>query len=464
MNFTRIFGVGRGPIAEGLPANAATGEAPLAEALIDSGLPVAHPLPAPRRRNWWHGLGPGVVTGASDDDPSGIATYSQVGAQFGYAMGWTMLFSYPLMAAIQEIAARIGCITHEGIAANIRRYYSTWVLRTVIGLLLVANIINLGSDIGAMGAALKLLIGGSERAHAVVFGLLCVMLMVWLEYARYVAVLKWLSLSLVAYVATVLMVHVPWGKAIAGMLVPSISFDPDYLTALVAVLGTTISPYLFFWQSQHEVEERRNRPGTKPLRAAAEDASQELRRIRLDTLIGMGFSNLIALCIMVATAATLHVYGIVNIETSAQAAEALRPLAGDLAFAAFAAGIIGTGMLTVPVLAGSAAYAVTEACGWPNGLARSVREAKAFYGTIGISTLIGVAMNFIGVDPVKALYWSAVINGLLAPPLMAIVIFLASDPRVMGRLVLPRGLQLGGWIATIVMALAAVGLIVSWIM
>jgi Mn2+/Fe2+ NRAMP family transporter len=337
------------------------------------------------------------------------------------------------------------------------------LLHTVVGLLLVANVINLGADIGAMGAALKLLIGGSEQAHALVFGLLCVMLMVCLQYARYLAVMKWLCLSLLAYVAITLMVHVPWKEAISGILVPSIGFDSASLTALVAVLGTTISPYLFFWQSQHEVEERRNRPGAEPLRIANEPVSEELRRIRLDTLLGMGFSNLIGLFIIIATAATLNAHGIVNIATSAQAAEALRPIAGDFAFAAFAAGIIGTGMLAVPVLAGSAAYAVAEAFGWPNGLARGVREAKAFYGTIAVSTLLGVAVNFVGVDPVKSLYWSAVINGLLAPPLMVVIMTLASNPRVMGRLVLPRLLWLGGWMATLVMTLVALGSIVSWI-
>ena len=459
MDFFRIFGA-RGAGSSDNPAAASDGA--LSKPLAPSDVPVAHPLPAPNRHRWWHGLGPGLVTGASDDDPSGIATYSQVGAQFGYAMGWTMVFTYPLMAAIQEISARLGCITHQGIAANIRRHYATWLLRSVVGLLLMANVINLGSDIGGMGAALKLLVGGSEQAHALVFGLLIVMLMVCLQYARYVAVLKWLCLSLFAYVATLLMVHVPGGAAMTGLLVPSISVNTDYLTALVAVLGTTISPYLFFWQSQHEVEERRNRPGTKPLRVANGNAPQELRRIRLDTLIGMGFSNVIALCIIIATAATLNAYGIVNIETSAQAAEALRPIAGDFAFAVFAAGIVGTGMLAVPVLAGSAAYAVAEAFRWPNGLTRRLREAKAFYGTIAVSTLIGVVMNFIGIDPVKALFWSAVINGLLAPPLMAVIMMLTTNPKVMGRLVLPRSLRIGGWTATAVMSMAAVGMLVSW--
>ncbi len=305
MNVFRIFEAKRATIVAATSARVVSQDI-CAEAFVSADLPVAHPLPAPSRRKWWHRLGPGLVTGASDDDPSAIATYSQVGAQFGYGMGWTMLFSYPLMVAIQEISARLGCITHHGIASNIRRHYPTWLLRTVVGLLVVANVINLGSDIGGMGAALKLLVGGSEQAHALVFGLLCVMLMVCLNYARYVAVLKWLCLSLFAYVATVLMVQVPWDDAMTGLLVPSISFNTDFLTALVAVLGTTISPYLFFWQSQHEVEERRNRPGAKPLRVAKGDAPNELRRIRLDTLLGMGFSNLIALFIIIATAATLN--------------------------------------------------------------------------------------------------------------------------------------------------------------
>jgi NRAMP (natural resistance-associated macrophage protein)-like metal ion transporter len=465
MDFFRIFGANRARIVSTTtaPADAVVVSRDTPIEAFSPDLPVARPLPAPSRRKWWRRLGPGLVTGASDDDPSGIATYSQVGAQFGYGMGWTMLLTYPLMAAIQEISARLGCITHQGIAANIRRHYSRWMLRIVVGMLVAANVINLGADIGGMGAALKLLVGGSEHAHALVFGLLTVMLMVCLQYARYVAVLKWLCLSLFAYVATVLMVHVPWGAAMTGLLVPSIGLNTDYLTALVAVLGTTISPYLFFWQSQHEVEERRSRPGAKPLRVANGDAPRELRRIRLDTLIGMGFSNVIALCIIIATAATLNAHGVVNIETSAQAAEALRPIAGDFAFAVFAAGIVGTGMLAVPVLAGSAAYAVAEAFRWPNGLARGLREAKAFYGTIAVSTLIGVAMNFVGVDPVKALFWRAVINGLLAPPLMAVIMLLASNPKAMGRLVLPPSLRIGGWVATVVMGLAAVGMLVSWV-
>jgi NRAMP (natural resistance-associated macrophage protein)-like metal ion transporter len=464
MNILRIFGVKSAPIVSATASASGIGHRDAAaEAFLPGDLPVAHPLPAAGRWKWWERLGPGLVTGASDDDPSGIATYSQVGAQFGYGMGWTMLFSYPLMAAIQEISARLGCVTHEGIAANIRRHYSVSLLRSIVGLLLLANIVNLGADIGAMGAGLKLLIGGSQQAHALVFGLLCVMLMVCLTYARYVAVLKWLCLSLFAYVATVFMVHVPWSEAVCG-LVPSIGLNTDHLTALVAVLGTTISPYLFFWQSQHEVEDRRNRPGVQPLRAADADAARELRRIRLDTLLGMGFSNLIALFIIIATAATLHAHGIVSIDTSAQAAQALRPIAGDFAFAVFAAGIVGTGMLAVPVLAGSAAYAVAEAFCWPNGLSRGLREAKAFYGTIAVSTLIGVAINFAGVDPVKALYWSAVINGLLAPPLMAVIMMLASDPKVMGALVVPRALRASGWLATAVMGLAAVAMVVSWLL
>ena len=401
-------------------------------------------------------LGPGLVTGAADDDPSGIATYSQVGAQFGYGLAWTMLFSFPLMAVIQAISARIGCVTGYGIARNLRRHYSLWLLRAVVLLLLVANIINLGADLGAMGAALGLLIGGSDLLYTGVFGIVCILLETFIVYARYAAVLKWTTLSLFAYVAVVFAAQVPWGTALVGTLVPSFVFDVPHATALVAVLGTTISPYLFFWQAGQEVEELRRRH-VKALCITPRTAGPELRRIRTDTIVGMGISNLIALCIIFATAATLHANGVTDIQTSSQAAEALRPVAGEFTFALFAAGIIATGMLAVPVLAGSAAYGVSEIFGWTEGLDRRPREAKAFYATIAVATLGGVALNFTSLDPVKALFWSAVVNGVLAAPLMAVMMVIAVNPRIMGRLTLPRSMRVGGWLATSVMALATAG-------
>jgi NRAMP (natural resistance-associated macrophage protein)-like metal ion transporter len=415
--------------------------------------------PAKPSAGVWETLGPGLVTGAADDDPSGIATYSQVGAQFGYGLAWTMLFSFPLMAVIQEIAARIGCVTGFGIAQNLRRHYAPWLLRSVVLLLVVANVINLGADLGAMGAALALVIGGSPRLYTVLFGVVCILLEVFISYARYASILKWATLSLFAYVAVVFAAGVPWGAALYATLVPHFTFDAAHMTAMVAVLGTTISPYLFFWQAGQEVEELHRRH-VKPLCIAPRNAGPELARIRTDTIVGMGVSNLIALFIIFATAATLNANGVTNIQTSSQAAEALRPIAGVFTFALFAAGIIATGMLAVPVLAGSAAYGVSEVFGWTEGLDRQPREAKAFYATIAAATLCGVALNFTSLDPVKALYWSAVINGILAAPLMAVMMVVASNPRVMGRLTLPRTMVVLGWLATAVMALATIGFFV----
>ncbi|TMJ43191.1 MAG: divalent metal cation transporter, partial [Alphaproteobacteria bacterium] len=357
-----------------------------------------------RRTSLLRILGPGLVTGAADDDPSGIATYSQVGAQFGYALGWTMLFSYPLMTAIQGISAGIGAVTGQGIAQNLRRHYPPWMLRLAVSLLFIANFINIGTDLAAMGAALQLLIDGSHLIYAAAFGVLCASLEIFISYRRYVTVLKWLTVSLFAYVAVVLAVKVPWAVALEGALIPQFAFDSDHAMALVAVLGTTISPYLFFWQAGEEVEELHRRH-LKRLAKRPRRARAELARIRIDTLVGMGFSNLIALFIIFATAATLHAKGITQIDTSAQAAEALRPIAGEFAFAVFAVGIIGTGLLAVPVLAGSAAYAVAEMFRWPEGLDRRPGEAKAFYGTIAVATLGSLALSFSAIDPIRALYW-----------------------------------------------------------
>jgi NRAMP (natural resistance-associated macrophage protein)-like metal ion transporter len=419
--------------------------------------PIASAAAPPR--NLLQRLGPGLVTGAADDDPSGIATYSQVGAQFGYALGWTMLFSYPLMSVIQAIAARIGCVTGYGIAQNLRRHYPPWLLYAVVILLLVANVINLAADLGAMGAALTLLVGGPHQLYAVLFGVVCVLLQTFVRYERYAAGLKWMTLSLFTYVAVVFAVHVPWASALYGALVPQVVFDAAHATAMVAILGTTISPYLFFWQAGQEVEELHRR-NIKPLYVGPRAAGPELARIRMDTMVGMGVSNTIALFIIIATAATLHATGVTDIQTSSQAAEALRPIAGAFTFALFGAGIVGTGMLAIPVLAGSAAYAVAEVFRWPQGLDRLLGEAKAFYGVIAVATMGGVALNFTTLDPIKALYWSAVVNGVLAAPLMAVMMLISTNGRVMGRLTLPRWMVFGGWLATVVMALATIGFFV----
>ncbi len=398
-------------------------------------------------------LGPGLVTGAADDDPSGIGTHSQVGAEFGYGLAWTFVLSFPLMVVIQEVAAQIGRVTGRGIAANVRRHYPRALLFFIVGLLLLANIINLGADLSAMGAALHLLLGGHAALYTIGFGVLCVVLEVIIPYARYANILKWTTLSLFTYVAVVMVSHVPWGEALRGLVVPKIEWTPAYMTALVAILGTTISPYLFFWQAAQEIEEQR-RHHSKPLFKTPAKAGEEFRRIRIDTLTGMAFSSLIALAIVYAAAATLHANGIRDIETSAQAAEALRPIAGDFAFALFALGIIGTGMLAVPVLAGSAAYAITEMFGRTGSLAARPLKAKLFYGAIAATTLIGGLINMAGIDPAKALYWAAVVNGVLAAPLMAVMMLIVRNKKAMGGLALAPRATLWGWAATAVMAAA----------
>ncbi len=320
-------------------------------------------------------MGPGLITGASDDDPSGIATYSQAGAEFGYGLAWTLLITYPLMCAIQQISGEIGRVTGRGLAGSLRRHYAAWLLYAIVILLLIANAINIGADLGAMAASLKLLIGGPALVYVGLFALLTVLLEVFVRYSRYVSVLKWLTLSLFAYVATVFVVHVPLSQ-VAEQLVPHLAVNKNYVVAIVAVFGTTISPYLFFWQAEEEVEDQMERPGALPLKSAPEQAPKELNRIRLDTYVGMAFSNLVALAIVLTAAATLHAHGKTDIATSAQAAEALRPIAGPFAFWVFALGIIGTGLLALPVLAGSAAYALGEAFRWPVGLARRPLKAK----------------------------------------------------------------------------------------
>ena len=403
-------------------------------------------------------MGPGLITGASDADPSGIATYSQAGAQFGVNMGWTLLLTFPLMCAIQQISAQIGRVTGYGLGGNLRRNYPSWALYALVGLLVVANTINLGADLGAMGAALKLLIGGPALLYVALFGVISVLLEIFVRYSRYVSVLKWLSLSLFAYVATLFAVKLDWLNIGYHLVVPHISWTGSYLTVVVAVFGTTISPYLFFWQAEEEVEKEEEDPRAKPLKKAPKQALFELERIRLDTWIGMAFSNLIALCIVLTTAVTLNAHGITDIQTSSQAAEALRPIAGEFAFSVFALGIIGTGMLALPVLSGSSAYALGEALNWPVGLARQPFDAKAFYGTIAAATLVGAVLNFTPIDPVKALFWSAVINGVVAVPVMIMTMRMATSQKIMGKFHVRGPLRVMGWLATATMAIAAIGM------
>ena len=399
-------------------------------------------------------LGPGLITGAADDDPSGIGTHSQIGAEFGYGLAWTFVLSFPLMVVIQEVAAQIGRVTGAGIARNLKRHYPRIVLWLMVSLLLIANVVNLGADLSAMGAALALLAGGNAGLYTLLFGILCIGLEVGLSYPRYAAVLKWTTLSLFTYVGVVLVAHVPWPHALRSLVVPELQWNAAYATALVAILGTTISPYLFFWQAAQEIEEQ-HRHHTKPLCIAPGDAGPELKRIRIDTLTGMAFSTIVSLAIVFATAATLHANGVRDIATSSQAAEALRPIAGQFAFAMFAIGIIGTGLLAVPVLAGSAAYAVTEMAGGSGSLDAKPLSARLFYATIAVTTLAGASLNTVGIDPARALYWAAVVNGILAAPLMAVMMLIVRNPRAMGRLTVSRRMMIVGWVATAVMFAAS---------
>jgi NRAMP (natural resistance-associated macrophage protein)-like metal ion transporter len=414
---------------------------------------------ATRCRKFLSILGPGLITGAADDDPSGIATYSSIGAQFGYAMLWTMPFVYPFMAAIQEVSARIGRVTGRGIAGNIRHCYPRWVLYAIVGLLLLANIINIGADIGAMGAAVKLLIGGSTLFYCVLLACLSVLLQIWIPYRKYAGILKWLALSLFAYVGTAFVVRIDWRKAIEGTFIPTFSLSPEYLQALVAVLGTTISPYLFFWQSSEEVEEMHTIPREKSLKEAPHKASEHIQRIKADTYLGMAMSNLIAYFIILTVAVTLNAHGKTDIDSAEQAAEALRPIAGQFASLLFSLGIIGTGLSAVPVLAGSGAYAIGEALRWPVGLGRKASEAKAFYAVLAASTLIGLLLNFTNINPIRALVWSAIVNGITAAPVMCFMMLMASNKKVMGKFALPTYLRILGWGATLIMAISAVGML-----
>jgi len=405
-------------------------------------------------------LGPGLITGAADDDPSGIGTYSQVGAQFGYGLSWSLLFSLPFMTVIQDVAAQIGSVTGRGIAANLRRHYAKPLLWAAVSLLLFANVVNLGADLSAMGAVMQMLLGGEIVAYTLGFGLLCVLLEIFLNYRQYAAVLKFTTLSLFAYVAVVLSVHLPWGEALRGVLVPHIEWTTAFATGFVAILGTTISPYLFFWQAAQEIEEEK-RTHSKPLYVTPGKAGPEMARIRQDTLVGMVFSNIVAIFIVWAAAATLNAHGVTTIESAAQAAEALRPVAGHFAFLLFALGIVGTGLLAIPVLAGSAAYAVAEMAGHPASLDSRPLKARLFYGTIAATTLAGALLQSVGVNPVRALYWSAVINGVLAAPLMALMMLIVTNPRAMGHLTLGRRGAVLGWAATAIMAAATLLFFVS---
>ena len=405
-------------------------------------------------------LGPGLITGAADDDPSGIATYSQAGAQFGYGLLWTMVLCYPLMSAVQLVSAHIGRVTGAGLANNPVSTFPKRVVGLLIGVLAIANIINIGADLSAMAASARLVAGGNQHAFVLAFAIVSTLLQLYIPYHQYARILKWLTLSLFAYVGVLLVVHTDWSATLIGLVLPK-DLSRDALLTIVALLGTTISPYLFFWQSSQEAEEISDSPRQKPIRQAPRTAPAQFRRMRFDTLAGMAFSNLISMAIIMATAATLHRQGIYQIDSAAQAAEALRPVAGNFAFGLFAAGIIGTGFLAVPVLAGSTAFAVAEVFGWKEGLEKQPRQAAGFYSIIVFATLLGLLIDWSPVDPIRALFWSAVLNGLAAVPLMAAMMVVVSRHQVMGRFTASRPLLILGWAATAVMTLAAGAMLVT---
>ncbi len=401
-------------------------------------------------------IGPGLITGVADDDPSGIATYSQAGAQFGLNMLWTMPLTFPLMAAIQSMCARIGRVTGKGLAANIKAHFPPAVLYSVVGLLLIANTLNIAADVAAMGEVAELVTGINRHAMTLFFVLGTLGLQVFIPYNRYVSFLKWLTLSLLAYAAVLFTVHVPWGQVVAHTVWPHLKMNAAAATVVVGIFGTTISPYLFFWQASEEVEDMDAKASAGPLNQNKRQAKRELRRIRWDTWSGMLYSNITAYFIILATGVTLNVSGITDIETATQAASALKPLAGNFAFMLFALGILGVGLIGVPVLAGSGAYALAETMGWNFGLERSAQDARGFYGVIAVSTLLGLIVQYLPINPMKALFWSAVINGVVAVPLMVVIVLLVSRKSVLGDYTASRSLIALGWTATAVMGAAAV--------
>jgi NRAMP (natural resistance-associated macrophage protein)-like metal ion transporter len=406
-------------------------------------------------------IGPGVITGAADDDPSGIATYSQAGALFGFGLLWTLFLTYPLMVAVQATSARIGRVTGHGLATNIRRHYPKWLLYASVSLLLIANIINIAANVAAMGEALQILIGGPALLYALGFGVASLLLQIFIPYKSYVHVLKWLTFALLAYVGTVFVIEVPWAEVAKQTLLPPISWEPEYVTTVVAIFGTTISPYLFFWQASQEVEELIADDDDQPLVRAPEQAPDNLKRIKIDTLVGMGFSNMVAFFIMLTAAVTLHLHGGKEIQSAAEAAAALRPIAGDFAFFLFAVGIVGTGLLSVPVLAGSAAYAIAGTFRWKNSLESEPASAKKFYAIIAMATLLGCGLCFLPISPFEALYWSAVINGVVAVPVIALMMMIASNSKIMGDFVVGGTTRFLGWACAFLMLLAVAAMFVQ---
>ena len=403
-------------------------------------------------------LGPGLVTGAADDDPSGIATYSQAGAAFGPVLLWTMVLTYPLMSAVQLISARVGRVTGHGLAWNLCRVMPRWIVIVLVGLLFVANTINIGADLAAMGDAAQLVAGGGGHLFTIAFATISLLLQLFIPYRKYSSFLKWLTMVLLAYVALLFIVKVDWAAALRGMVVPTVP-GVAAVTVIVAIFGTTISPYLFFWQASQEVEEIGLIKARKPLKKSPDQAADAEVRMRYDTFAGMAISNIVAIAIMLGTAATLHASGKTDIQTAADAAKALEPIAGKFAFALFSLGIIGTGMLAVPVLAGATAYAIGETAGSKTGLELEPHKAKLFYTVIGVAMALGVAIDWSPISPMKALFWSAVINGVVAVPVLVGLMVVVSHRGTMGDFAAPPALRLFGWLATITMGVAAIAMI-----
>lgn len=414
-----------------------------------------------KAKAYWRTLGPGLTTGAADDDPSGVATYSQAGARYGFQLLWLSLATFPLMASALEMCARIGLVTGRGLARNIRLFFPRWVLYTTTALLFAANTFNIGADLGAMAKAVQMLIPGTDaRLLLIGFTVLSLALQIFSTYEKYAKYLKYLAMVLVSYVGSALLVRLNWTDLLQGAFIPTISFSKEQIFMISAVLGTTISPYLFFWQTSQEVEEE-IMEGKTTIAMRQDIHKREISKMRLDVWSGMFFSNLVMFFIIAASAAVLNANGIVNIESADQAAEALRPIAGDFAYFLFAVGIIGVGMLALPVLAGSASYALTESFGWREGLYRTLRHAYGFYGVIIVSTLVGLAINFAGIDPIKALILSAIINALVSPAVLVLIVLLSRDKKVMGEWVNSRFVTAVGWLVVALMGFAGLAVIAS---
>ena len=406
-------------------------------------------------------LGPGLITGASDDDPSGIGTYSQAGAALGYATLWTAIVTLPLMIVVQHICAKIGMVSGRGLAGVLKRYYSKMLLYPVVIGLVIANTINAGADIAAISAAINMFVPIPISAMVIPIAVAIVILQVWGSYRVMVKIFKWLTLSLFAYVIAAFLARPDWYAVARATFIPQIQFTSEYITTIVAILGTTISPYLFFWEASEEVEEEKSE-GRRDVNARRGATDKEIKKEKLDTIIGMLFCNVVFYFVIISAGATLHVSGQTNIQSATEAAQALQPLAGNFASVLFGIGLIGAGLLAVPVLTGSAAYAVAETFGWQFGLDEKPRHAKKFYAVIAASTIVGVVIDFAGINPISALFWTAVINGVVAPPLLVVVMLVANNKRVMGTRTNGRWTNIMGWLATAVMFAAAIGMFVTW--